>query len=221
MKNNKNLFYIIIAIAILVISTVAFVIPFNKTIPFLISYIFTIIALGTLTTVFKVTFNNKNAKSKFGSLSVIYICVVYVVCQIVVLVLFSIIPKVPIWTSVIVNILIFSIAVICIVLTNMGLKKAEQSECEIKTRTSFIKELGYEIELLADKEKDSAIKSELNKVVEKIRFSDPVSNDEIAEIEKQIKKSLNEFNKSENKIESIRRINLLINERNIKIKALK
>ena len=57
--------------------------------------------------------------------------------------------------------------------------------------------------------------------MEKIRFSDPVSNDEIEEIEKQIKKNLNEFNKSENKIESIRKINLLINERNIKIKALK
>ena len=85
----------------------------------------------------------------------------------------------------------------------------------------YIRELQADIELLADNESDHDIKTALTQLAEKIRFSDPISNEQLTDLERQISNKVAELKTATSKMESIRELNLLLNERNKKCKNLK
>lgn len=91
----------------------------------------------------------------------------------------------------------------------------------MQEKTFFIKQVQTEIELLADAETDVATKSALTQLAEKIRYSDPMSNEQIADIEDRITEKIAELKASTDKTKIINELNSLLDERNRKIKILK
>lgn len=85
----------------------------------------------------------------------------------------------------------------------------------------YMKSLQVEVELLTESENDSEIQAELLKLAEKIRFSDPMSSDALAEIESEIANKIKEIKTSEDKIAIIAVTSALVEERNKKAKILK
>ena len=75
--------------------------------------------------------------------------------------------------------------------------------------------------MLAKAESDPTIKAELAKLAEKIRFSDPVSSDALAEIETEIANKIKEIETSKDKLAIIAVTTALVEERNKKAKILK
>lgn len=75
--------------------------------------------------------------------------------------------------------------------------------------------------MLANTEMDADIKASLTKLAEKIRFSDPMSNDALINLETEIANKVKELKTTANKAEIIAGIELLLAERNKKAKLLK
>ena len=75
--------------------------------------------------------------------------------------------------------------------------------------------------MLASTETDTDTKAALTKLAEKIRFSDPMSNDFLANLEAEISAKVKELKTAENKAEIITVLDSLVTERNKKAKLLK
>lgn len=85
----------------------------------------------------------------------------------------------------------------------------------------YVRELQADIELLANGEKDSEIKAALMQLAEKIRFSDPMSNEQLVDLENRISVKAAELKTAASRAEIIAELNSLLDERNKKCKIFK
>ena len=84
-----------------------------------------------------------------------------------------------------------------------------------------IKNLQVDIEILASAEKDAKTKEQLEQLAEKVRFSDPMSSEQLASLEEKISLAVENLKSSGNKMKIIEELNLLLDKRNRKCKILK
>lgn len=98
---------------------------------------------------------------------------------------------------------------------------------KVADKTSFLKLLRVDAEMLVEKCSDPALKKELQGLSETIRFSDPMSSEALFELEKDITLTVSECGKAlddgdfEEAGKLCRRANFQLSERNKKCKALK
>lgn len=91
----------------------------------------------------------------------------------------------------------------------------------LKKKVFYIKSLQVDIEMLANSETDAETKAALIKLAEKIRFSDPMSNEVFVDLDTKISEKITALEKSDNKSEIIAELDLLLTEWNKKAKILK
>ena len=99
--------------------------------------------------------------------------------------------------------------------------ESERVSAKVQEKAFYIKQLQADVELLSGAETDAATKSALTRLVEKIRYSDPMSNEQIADIEDRITAKIAELKSATDKAKIIAELNLLLDERNRKTKILK
>jgi hypothetical protein len=219
---KKRSGYLILGIIFAVFTVVAFVAPFTKSAVFWISYLFGLVALIFQIPLWNKALNGETLKSKFLGFPVLHIGVVYLIIQLIVSIIMMAIPGIPVWVAIIVDVLI--LAITCVLVYSGGVARSaiEQTEEKIRTQTSFIKELKATVDILLSEETDADVKAELGKLSDEIRYSDPISNDALVEIEKQIAEKVSSIaTAGENKLGLISEISRLIKQRNIKCKTLK
>ena len=222
MKKNSSKGYLILGILFVLISVIAFAVPSAKTAVFWISYVFTVIAFAAQIFIWKATLGcAESMKSKFLGFPVIHIGIVYLVVQVVALAVFLFIPALPIWSAAVACVAIAGVSAICMIVSNVGCSEIERVSTKAKEKTFYIKQLQVEVELLAGAETDTATKSALTQLAEKIRYSDPMSNEQIADIEDQITEKITDLKSAADKVEIIKELNSLLDERNKKVKHLK
>lgn len=219
---NKNLGYAALGIILLLLSVIAFAIPTEKTGTFWIAYVFTIISAVAQIAIWKNALGKENTlKSKFLGLPIVYIGIVYLVAQIVAFAVFTAVPTLPIWSAIVVCGAILAFSVIFMVAGEAGRGEIERVEEKVQKKVSFIKELQADVELLIDRETDTEIRTALQQLAEKIRFSDPMSDDTLSKIESTIADRVAELKKESDKMAIIHELDLLLAERNKKVKQLK
>lgn len=222
MKKNRSKGYLILGILFVLVSVIAFAVPLAKTTAFWISYAFTVIAFAAQIIIWKSALGRTEAlKSKFLGFPVVHIGIVYLVVQIIALAVFLFIPTLPIWSAVVACAVIAGASAVCMIASDVGRSEIERVSSKVQKKTFFIKQVQTEIELLADAETDVTTKSALTQLAEKIRYSDPMSNEQIADIEDRITAKVAELKSSTNKVKIINELNSLLDERNRKIKILK
>ena len=223
MKKNKAQGYLILAIAFVLVSVVAFVLPTQKTSVFWIAYAFTVIAFAAQLLIWKVAWSNaETLKSKFLGFPIIRVAYIYLVIQIIAFaILAGTAGIVPSWVAVIVCCLILGAAAVCLIATDAGRDEIERVEQKIQSKVSALKMLQIDVEMLAKTEADSEVKSKLMKLAEKIHYSDPMSSDALTELEGAIAGKVKELKTSSDKRSLIEEIDNLLSERNAKCKALK
>lgn len=223
MKKNKVQGYLILAIAFILVSVVAFVLPTQKTSVFWIAYAFTVLAFAAQLLIWKVAWNNaETLKSKFLGFPIIRVGYIYLVVQIVAFaILVGAAAIVPNWVAVIVCCLILGASAVCLIATDAGRNEIERVEQKVQSKVSALKMLQIDVEMLAKTEADSEVKSKLTKLSEKIRYSDPMSSDALTELEGAIAGKVKELKTSLDKRSLIAEIDTLLSERNTKCKALK
>lgn len=222
MKKNSSKGYLILGILFVLVSVIAFAVPSEKNTAFWISYAFTLIAFAAQIVIWKSTLGRaESLKSKFLGFPIVHIGMVYLVVQVIAFAVFLFIPTLPIWSAVVACTVVAGVSAVCMIASDVGRSEIEQVSAKVQKKTSFIKQLQTEVELQADAETDIAVKSALTQLAEKIRYSDPMSDEQIADIENWITEKTAELKSSTDKVKIINELNSLLNERNKKCRILK
>lgn len=222
MGKNSTKGYTILAILFALVSVIAFAIPTVKTTTFWIVYVFTVVAFTVQIGIWKVAFGKEETlKSKFLGFPVVHIGIVYLVIQIVAFAVFTFAPSLPEWGAVVICAIIISISAVCMIAVDVGRSEIERVEAKVQKKVFYIRELQVDVELLANAESDENTKAALMQLAEKIRFSDPMSSEQLTELEQGISCKIAELKTVTNKAETIKSLNLLLDERNKKCKLWK
>lgn len=222
MTKNKGMAYAVLAIAFVLFNVIAFAIPTAKTATFWIAYVFTAAAFALQIGIWKFAFKGADTlKSKFLGIPLISVGITYLIIQIIAFAVFMALPLTASWIAIVVCALILGISAICLIGTETGREEINRVEEKVEKKVFYIKSLQVDIEMLASAERGADTKAALTKLAEKIRFSDPISNDVLSDLEAEITAKVKELKTAENKAEIITVLDSLITERNGKIKLLK
>lgn len=222
MKKNKGMAYAVLAIAFVMFNVIAFAIPTTKNATFWIAYVFSSIAFISQIAIWKYAFKGTDTlKSKFLGIPLISVGIRYLIVQIITFVIFMAFPIIPSWVAVVVCTLIVGISGICLIGTETGIEEINRVEEKVEKNVFYIKSLQVDVEMLASAEADADTKATLEKLADKIRFSDPMSNDALIDLEQEIAIKVKELKTTKDKATMIKTIDLLLTERNKKIKILK
>ena len=222
MKKNSTKGYVILGILFALVSIIAFAVPTAKTATFWIAYVFTAAAFAAQIGIWKTAFGKEETlKNKFLGFPVVHISIVYAVIQVIAFAVFMLVPTLPAWSAIVVCSIIAGISAVCMISAGAGRNEIERVEAKVQKKAFYIRELQADIELLADNESDAAVKAALTQLAEKIRFSDPMSNEQLADLENKISIKAAELKTASSKLEFITELNSLLDERNKKCKILK
>lgn len=222
MKQNVTKGYLVLFLIFVLISVVSFALPVEKGAAFWVTYAFTLVAIAAQVGIWKRAFAGRGTlKSKFLGIPSAHLGTVYLIVQLVALLVFLFIPTLPIWGAVIACVAIAVISALCMIAADVGRDEIDRIDTAVQKKVFYIKGIQSEVELLAEKEPDSATKTALLQLAEKVRFSDPMSNEALAALEEKITSSIAGLGNSADKEDSIAQIALLLDERNKKCRLLK
>ena len=205
---KKRSGYLILAIVLVVFAVVAFVAPFEKTPVFWVSFVFGLLAICFQIPLWNKVLSGETLKSKFLRYPMLHVGISYLLIQLIVSIIMMAVPGIPLWIAIIVDVIILS--------------AIEKTEEKIQVKTSYIKKIKADVDTLLSKETDTEVKKALRKLSDEIRFSDPMSNSALEDIEAEISQKLISVSTAgDDKINVISEISRLINQRNTKCKALK
>lgn len=221
MKKNSTKGYIILGILFALVSIVAFAVPTIKTATFWIAYVFTAAAFAAQIFIWNKALGKEELKSKFLGFPVVHIGIVYAIIQVVAFAVFLFVPTLPAWSAIVVCSVIAGVSAVCMISADAGHNEIERVEAKVQKKVLYIRELQVDVELIAAAETDADAKVALTQLAEKIRFSDPMSNEQLADLENKISIKVMELKTATNKVEIITEIISLLNERNKKCRILK
>lgn len=222
MKKNSSKGYFILGILFILVGVIAFAVPTAKTAAFWISYAFTVVAFAAQIIIWNAALGrSESLKSKFLGFSVVHIGIVYLVVQIIALIIFLSIPTLPIWSAVVACAVIAGISAVCMIASDVGRGEIDRVSAKVQEKTFYIRELQADVEMLEEQEQNPEIKISLTKLTEKIRYSDPMSNVALADLEDRIREKVTALRTADHKLEIIAELDLLLAERNRKAKILK
>ena len=224
MKTNRKFAYLFLAAFYALFNLIAFLIPANKTEIFWISYCATTIAFISQIIIWKLGFKNgAKIESKFLGIPIIYIGILYLIVTLIAFVVFMIFSGLRPWIAIITFAIVTTIFFSCLVGAMAVRREIKSIDKRISIKTRYIKSVQMEIELLAQQEENKDNKIALTKLAEKIRYSDPISDDSINELEKTISLMINELKiaDADEKIKIIESISFLIDTRNKEVRLLK
>lgn len=221
MKKNSTKGYVILGILFALISIIAFAVPTVKTATFWIAYVFTAAAFAAQIIIWRTALGKETLKSKFLGFPVVHIGIVYTVIQVIAFAVFMFVPTLPTWSAIVGCSVIAGISAVCMISADAGRNEIERVEAKVQKKVFYIRELQADIELLADNETNADVKKALTQLAEKIRFSDPMNNEQLADLEDKISTKIEELKTTSSQLEIITELNSPLDERNKKCKILK
>ncbi len=194
MKSNKNTIRALTVMGIILVlyCVLVFVIPFEKNAVFWLSFVFTLIAIFAQIYILKIAFRHgESLKSKFYGFPIARVGVIYLAVQLVLGLLFMALGKwIPVWVAAPVYILILALSAIGIIATDAARDEVERQETQKKIDTSFMDNLYLQLSGLAAQCGEPETKKTLEKLAEEVRFSDPVSNNQLFQADQEIDEAL-------------------------------
>ena len=218
MQNKRN--YLITAVIFVLFNLIAFVIPGDKTTVFWISYVFTVFSFGIFLFIWNKTLGSgKQLKSKFLSIPIFYVSSCYFIVQFVSFLIFKFaLTNIPVWAAILVNTFILGISLIFLIVADGSKEYIESVDKKVQDKILWIKEAQTDVDILISEATDSEVKDALRELSKVIRYSDPMSDSSLVELESQISEkigSLDIFDK-EKTLTDISQIKQLIEARNKK-----
>ena len=199
MKKSLGIYSIIWAICLAVFNVIVFVTP-NKigeiskfSGSFWVGYIFITVAfLGQLVCAF-FAFKAKNLKKFFYNIPLISISYGGLIAMLVVGSVFMAVPVLPEWIAIIVCVIILAFNAVAIIKATAAVDIVSGIDEKIKTQTFFIKNLTAEAQSLMSSAKTDELRAETKKVYDAIRYSVPMANAALSELDAQIERQFNAF----------------------------
>ena len=202
MKKTFNYYSICWLIALAVFNVIAFVTT-NEiagvskfTGAFWAGYIFITLAfIGQLGCAYK-AFKAENLKKMFYNIPLISVSYIGLATMLVVGTICMAVAVIPYWIGIIACLLGLAFSAISIIKATVASDVVSEIDEKIKVQTQFIKLLTADAEHLMTSSKTAELKAEAKKVYEAIRYSDPMSNEVLADIEGQIQSEFSFFSQA-------------------------
>lgn len=194
---------------------------------FWVGYAFITVAfIGQLACAY-LAFREENRQKFFYSVSLIAVSYLAAVLMTIVGAVCMVVSFIPVWMGAIVCIVILAFSAVSVFKAKVAVDIVSRIDDEIKVQTFFIKSLTVDADTLMARAKSTEVKTELKKVYEAVRYSDPMSSEALANVESQITLKFNALSKAveSDNVEEIKTIVeefiILINDRNKKCRLLK
>ncbi len=235
MKTSKNfkLYAVVWAILLILFNVIVFVTPSEFegeskfTESFWVGYsLVTIGFVGQLACSY-IGLKDDNLNRFFFNIPLLRVSVIGLVISAVAGSVFMAIPTVESWIAAIICVIILAFVAIATIKAKAVGDIAETVEKKIKEQTFFIKNLTVDAQNLLARANTPETKEIVNKVYEAIRYSDPMSNDNLSEIEGRIGYEFKTFEMAvksgDNAVveNQAKELLILIDNRNNKCKTLK
>lgn len=196
-KNVKHRNAILVITAI-IYSVVAFMIPMVKGFIFWISYIFTMLAILIQLYVIHRAFDAEESyRSKFYGIPIARVGLGYFMTQIIFGLLFMFLSRViPAWIPITVYVIILGIAAIGLVTTDMVRNEVQRQDIKTKGEIANIRVLQSRLSIIIAQVQDDALRKELKKFADELRYSDPVSSEILEKVENDLISHIDELQKA-------------------------
>ena len=233
MKKNFKLYIICWAILLALFNIICFVTPneaagLNKFGgAFWVGYIFITAAfIGQLVCAY-IAFKAENLKKLFYNLPLIRISYIGLCLTIVFGALCMAVPDLPNYIGIIVCLLILSFNIITIIKAKLAAETVGEIDENIKAKTLFTTDLTLQAQNILTDAKTDAQRQSVKKVFDAARYSDPISDSRLFDVETNIKTMMDRLstsiknNNEENVVSLSDSITELIKKRNAMCKAYK
>lgn len=226
MKKTFKSYIGVWAICLVLFNVIAFVVPNELKSNFWVGYIFITLAFVGQLFCASISFKSENAQKFFYNFPLISISFVGTLIMLIIGGLTMAISAVPVWVGIVFCLVVLAFTAIAIINASVTSETVSNIDSKIKAQTLFIKILIADATTLMSKTQTTQAKEITKKVYEKIRYSDPVSNDALSSIESQITIKFKAFESaiienSQNAISLGEELIILIDDRNTKCKLLK
>ena len=191
MKKDAVRGVVVLGVLLVLYILIAFLIPFVHTATFWVSFVFTLIAFGVVAASIYIAFvKNPDAKSRFYGFPIAKIGVIYGAVQLAAgLVLMALAAIVPAWIAVLVYAVALGAAVIGLVSAEAVVSEIHVQDAKLKNNVALMRSLQSKVNQIAAQSEDKGIKA----LAEEFRYSDPVSSDALAEIERDLAAAVDEL----------------------------
>lgn len=190
---NKNAIRGILGLGVLLVLyiLIAFLIPFVKTATFWVSFVFTLVAFAVVAAAFYIAFiKNPDARSKFYGFPIAKIGATYGVVQLAAgLLLMALGQWVPVWAAVLVYAIALGAAIIGLISVDAVVEEIQTQDVKLKKNVTLMRGLQSKVSQMAAQSENAAIKA----LADEFRYSDPVSNDAIADAEADLAATVDEL----------------------------
>lgn len=186
MQNKNGIrMWIVLAVVLAVYNVLAFAIPFQKNAVFVMSYLFSMIAILAQIYVIRTAFlKGKDVKSKFYGFPIAKLGVFYLAAQLILGFVFMALSfLVPVWLPLILYVILLGAAAVGMIAAEAARDKVTQLETQLVKDTSRMRRMQAKSRELADGSSTPETKKVLTQLAEEFRYSDPVSDDTLTEIE--------------------------------------
>ena len=224
-KKTFKYYFAIWAILFIVFNAVVFIVAANtgvlsgREISFWVSYALIIASFVAQLFCARSAFSGDSRKLFYG-LPMIQVSYTGLIVSIIAGAILISVRVIPDWIGAVVCLIIAAIEAVAIVKAKAAADIASDRDAEIRQKTSFIREMTAEAELLYKSASTEEQKRELKKLYEAFRYSDPVTTSSSFEIEDEIKATLFDL-KKEFSVSTIQQLISLIKKRNSVIKDYK
>jgi len=196
MKIQKNLVMSILIYVILLIvyNMLVFLIFNDFTNVFWISYCFTMLAFfvqfGAL---YLSVFKKADVETVFFGMPLASFSIYYLIAQICVGTIFMIFQRIGTTTPIIIQTLILAIFLVVAIIAIMARDSVQEINDQIKTKVVTHKSKVVGVDMLLESCTDVELKAKLRNLSETIKYSDPMSNEAVADVEFRIQQKVSEL----------------------------
>lgn len=198
-KNVKRRIIVLIIIAV-VYSVVVFMLPVDKLTTFYISYIFTMLAIISQGYIMRIAFDIREGnRSKFYGIPIARVGVYYLVSQLIIGFFFIFISGyVPSWLPFVIYVILLGVSATGFIAADTVRDEVERQEIEVEKDISYMRVLQSKVAAIISQVQDDNTAQELEKIADELRFSDPVSNAALNEVESSLAFYVDELQKAVN-----------------------
>ena len=181
MKKDTLRAIAVAVITLIIYHLVVFLVPFAHTSAFWISYGFSLAAFAVVCASIYIAFvKNPNAKSRFYGFPLARVGLLYGLVQVIAsLIIMALACVIPWQLCVLVFAIAMAAALIGLIATEAVIDNIQTQDTKLKVNTAMMRSLQSKVSQIASQVDDAAIKA----LAEEFRYSDPVSNDAIADAE--------------------------------------
>lgn len=198
MKKDTIRLSAVAVVFLLVYHLLAFLIPFEKTDVFWFSYAFTLVAFAvTFAAFYKAFCKKEGTKSKFYGFPIARIGAIYFIYQMVLGIVFMALAGIALWwIPVLLYVVALAAAIVGLISADAVIEEIHTQDDKLKKDVSLMRALQSKVNQLVSQCEDFDTAKKVKAFADEIRYSDPVSNEEIREVEADLSAVVDELQKA-------------------------